>query len=130
MGTEALAAGIKELRPFVPARDFDKSLAFYEALGFTSQRLGPDLAEMRMGAHSFLLQNYHVPAYAENFVMHMIVDDVDAWWAHIVSMKIEDTYGTTWKPRAPALQTWGLIVAFVADPSGVLWHFAQRPKPA
>ena len=29
-------------------------------------------------------------------------------------------------PKAPAMQPWGLRVAYVVDPSGVLWHFAQR----
>ena len=30
-------------------------------------------------------------------------------------------------PRAPAVQPWGLRVAYLVDPSGVLWHVAQRP---
>jgi hypothetical protein len=28
--------------------------------------------------------------------------------------------------RAPAMQSWGLRVGYVHDPSGVLWHVAQR----
>jgi hypothetical protein len=29
-------------------------------------------------------------------------------------------------PRAPETQPWGLRLAYVVDPSGVLWHIAQR----
>ena len=58
--------------------------------------------------------------------MHMMVDDVDAWWAQIASLKIEETLGITWTPRPPELQTWGLRIAFVVDPAGALWHIAQR----
>ena len=28
-------------------------------------------------------------------------------------------------PVAPRAESWGLTVAYVFDPSGVLWHFAQ-----
>ncbi|GGC88864.1 hypothetical protein GCM10011396_40100 [Undibacterium terreum] len=27
---------------------------------------------------------------------------------------------------APAMQHWGLRIVYVVDPSGVLWHFAER----
>jgi hypothetical protein len=30
--------------------------------------------------------------------------------------------------KAPALQPWGIRVLYLADPSGVLWHIADRPK--
>jgi uncharacterized glyoxalase superfamily protein PhnB len=28
------------------------------------------------------------------------------------------------------MQPWGLRIAYVVDPSGVLWHVAQRPENA
>jgi uncharacterized glyoxalase superfamily protein PhnB len=31
-------------------------------------------------------------------------------------------------PAAPARQPWGLVVAYVVDPSGVLWHIAEQRK--
>lgn len=130
MGKEELAAGVKALRASVPSKDFAQSRAFYEALGFTARPLGPDLIEMSIGGFQFFLQDYFVKDYAENFVMHMLVDNLDAWWGHIVSLDIPTTFGISWTPRAPALQPWGMRVAFIADPSGVLWHIAERPKPA
>jgi uncharacterized glyoxalase superfamily protein PhnB len=29
-------------------------------------------------------------------------------------------------PKPPAMQSWGLRIAYVVDPSGVLWHVAER----
>jgi len=29
-------------------------------------------------------------------------------------------------PKAPAMQPWGLRIAYMVDPSGVLWHVAER----
>jgi hypothetical protein len=41
------------------------------------------------------------------------------------SLDLVKTFGVP-SPRPPTLQPWGLRIAYVVDPSGVLWHFAQR----
>jgi hypothetical protein len=125
-----LAASVKAMRPFLPARDFDTSKRFYGDLGFTLNLLGPDLAEMHLGAHSFLLQNYFVAEWAANFVMHVLVADVGSWWRHIAALDLAARYGVE-SPRAPKREEWGLVTTHVFDPSGVLWHFAELPpRPA
>jgi uncharacterized glyoxalase superfamily protein PhnB len=62
---------------------------------------------------------------AENFMMQLMVDDLDAWWAHIDALDLENKFGVP-APRAPAMQPWGLRIAYIVDPAGVLWHVAQR----
>jgi uncharacterized glyoxalase superfamily protein PhnB len=57
--------------------------------------------------------------------MQLMVDDLDAWWAHINALDLRSTFGVP-APKPPAMQPWGLRVAYVVDPSGVLWHVAQR----
>ncbi len=54
-----------------------------------------------------------------------MVDDLDAWWRHVESARLPETFGVP-APKAPEMQPWGLRVAYVVDPSGPLWHFAQR----
>ena len=44
-------------RPFLPAKDFDLSKRFYEALGFTKM-LDGEVAIFRIGASGFILQKY------------------------------------------------------------------------
>lgn len=111
-------------RPFLPAKDFAQSRTFYETLGFEKQHDG-EVAIFAVGATSFILQNFYVPEWANNFMMQLLVDDLDAWWAHLESLDLPARFGVA-PPRAPAMQPWGLRVAYVVDPSGVLWHFAER----
>ena len=121
-----LAGTVKALRPFVPAKDFAISKQFYADLGFRVEPLGDSLAAMHLGSHSFLLQDYYVEVWAENFVMHMMVDDLDTWWEHLTALNMASRYGVK-SPRAPKLQSWGLNVAYLFDTAGVLWHIAALP---
>jgi hypothetical protein len=122
--TNDLVAGIRAFRPFLPAKDFDKSLRFYKAMGFQAYPLGDALAELSLGPHAFLLQDYYVKDLAENTVMHVLVEDVGAWWRHIEPLALAQEFDVP-PPIAPRVEPWGLTVAYVFDPSGVLWHFAQ-----
>ena len=111
-------------RPFLPAKDFDLSKRFYEALGF-EKVLDGEVAIFRIGPSSFILQKHFQKEWAENFMMQLMVDDLEAWWTRLVSLELPQRFGVP-APKAPALQPWGLRIAYVVDPSGVLWHFAQR----
>ena len=120
--------GTELARPFLPARDFALSKTFYETLGF-EKLLDGDVAIFRAGSGSFILQNYYQKEWAENYMMQLMVDDLDAWWAHIEGIDLPGKFKVQ-PPRAPAMQAWGLRVAYVWDPSGVLWHVAQRREDA
>jgi hypothetical protein len=62
-------------------------------------------------------------------MLQLMVDDLEAWWALIVVLALPARFGVK-PPRAPAMQPWGLRIAFVFDPSGVLLHVAQRCEGA
>ena len=111
-------------RPFLPAKDFAKSKRFYEALGF-EKILDGDVAIYRTGRSSFILQDYFDEDWAKHCMMQWMVDDLDAWWQRIVALDLPSQFGIP-PPKAPQVQPWGLRVAFLVDPSGVLWHVAQR----
>jgi uncharacterized glyoxalase superfamily protein PhnB len=121
-----IPVGNEACRPFVPAKDFARSRSFYEALGFT-KLLDGEVAIFGVGETMFILQNYYQQAWAENFMMQLMVDDLEAWWTHIQSLDLPGRFGVS-PPKPPRLQPWGLRVAYVCDPSGVLWHVAER-KP-
>lgn len=116
--------GSETARPFLPAKVFETSKRFYEGLGF-EKVLDGEVAIFRMGSNSFILQNHYQKDWAENFMMQLMVDDLDAWWAHVASLDLSVRFGVQ-APKPPAMQPWGLRVAYVYDPSGVLWHVAQR----
>jgi hypothetical protein len=119
-----IPTGTELVRPFVPAKDFSLSRRFYEALGFEKLFDG-EVAIFAAGSGGFILQRYYQKEWAENFMMQLVVDDLDGWWAHIESLDLAGKFGVP-PPRPPALQPWGLRIAYVVDPSGVLWHIAER----
>jgi uncharacterized glyoxalase superfamily protein PhnB len=123
-----LPSGTERIRPFVPAQDFDLSRRFYEALGF-EKVLDGEVAIFNAGSGGFILQNYYQKDWAENCMLQLMVDDLDAWWSHIAALDLPGRFGVK-PPRAPAMQPWGLRMAFLFDPCGVLWHVAQRREGA
>lgn len=113
-----------EIKAFVPAQDFALSRRFYQDLGFTVAWSDDDLAYIRHGDSSFLLQNFYNPEHAGNFMMHMLVEDVDAWWDHIEKQELAKKYGV--KAEPPEDRPWGLRDFIIVDPTGVLWRIAQN----
>lgn len=120
--------GTELIRPFIPTRDFELSKGFYEALGF-EKVLDSEVAIFNAGSGGFILQRYFQEDWANNFMMQLMVDDLDQWWAHIESLDLVNRFGVP-APKPPAMQPWGLRVAYVIDPCGVLWHISQRRNDA
>lgn len=123
-----LPSGAELVRPFLPTIDFDLSKRFYEALGF-EKVLDGDVAIFNAGSGGFILQRHFHTEWAKHAMMQLMVDDLDAWWAHIVSLDLARTFNVP-TPRPPQMQPWGLRIAYVVDPAGVLWHIAQRREGA
>lgn len=124
-----LDSSIVSVRPFLLAKDFDTSRRFYEALGFRATPLGDRLAHLQLGDtpgnFSFLLQDFYVKEFAENLMMHLLVRDLDQRWQHIASLDLAKRFGVK-APNPQKLESWGLRVAYVWDPAGVLWHVASE----
>jgi uncharacterized glyoxalase superfamily protein PhnB len=118
---------ILNLTAFVPAKDFELSRRFYRDLGFHEIWGNDQACELELEGFRFLLQNFYVKDHAGNFMMSLMVEDADKWWAHIQSIGLVEKYSLH-MAKPPALQPWGLRVLYLADPSGVLWHIADRPK--
>jgi catechol 2,3-dioxygenase-like lactoylglutathione lyase family enzyme len=119
-------SSVLALRPFVPARDFELSKRFYQALGFTLTFNEPSLAFLKLESFSFILQKYYVKEFADNCMLQLLVRDADDWWTRVDAAKLIADFAVK-PPRAPALQSWGMKVGFIFDPSGVLWHIAETP---
>lgn len=121
----AVPAGTELARPFLPSRDFELSKRFYQALGFQTLLDSSEVAIFSMGTSGFLLQRRYQKQWAENCMMQLMVDDLDSWWGHIVSLDLPSRFGVQ-PPKSPAFQPWGLRIAYLVDPCGVLWHVAER----
>ncbi len=74
-------------------RNFELSKRFYADIGFRGDAARRTVSpNCGWPTDTFLLQDYFVQQWAENFVMHMMVDDVDEWWAYIASLDLAGRY--------------------------------------
>ncbi|MDZ7855896.1 VOC family protein [Sphaerotilus sp.] len=115
---------VVEIKAFVPARDYALSLRFYADMGFTLASDTAGVAYFLHGNASFLLQDFYDEAHARNFMMHLLVEDVDAWWQRLHDAGLAQTYGV--RLDRPELRPWGMRDFVLTDPSGVLWRIAQN----
>lgn len=116
-----MAPSIKELVVYVPSQNFELSKSFYSALGFELTEGFGDTMDCRLGGAVFRLQNYYVKDWANNFMMKLDVEDVDAWYAHVKDVLDQGEYGSA--RMAEPEMVGDTKVLHVVDPSGVLLIF-------
>jgi catechol 2,3-dioxygenase-like lactoylglutathione lyase family enzyme len=117
-----------DAKAFVPARDFELSKSFYQDLGFELVWSTEDLTLLRRGRASFLLQDFYVQEHAGNFMMHLLVEEVDAWWRHVQERELSSRYGI--KAEPPTDRPWGMRDFVIVDSAGVLWRIGQNTPAA
>ena len=119
---------VTEIKAFVPAKNFELSKKYYQDIGFTLASEGGGVAYFHVGGASFLLRDFCSDGLAENFMMHLLVADVDAWWNRIHESGVVKAYGVTLSPIE--LQPWRMRDFCLTDPSGVLWRVGQNVAAA
>ncbi len=115
-----------EIKAFVPTKDYARSKTFYEAIGFTCAFADEEIAYFHCGNCSFLLQNFYVVEHTGNFMMHLVVENVDDWHAQLTKENIAERFGVT--IGEPVDQPWAMRDFELFDPSGVLWRIAQNTQ--
>ena len=113
-----------EIKAFVPARDYELSKRFYADMGFTMASDVGGVAYFHHEHVAFLLQNFHVKEATENCMMHLLVEDVDAWWQRLDEIGLARRYGV--HMGKVERQPWRMRDFVLIDPSGVLWRIAQN----
>jgi uncharacterized glyoxalase superfamily protein PhnB len=73
---------------------------------------------------SFLLQDFYNKELAENLMLHLLVEDVEAWHARVSSAGLAQRFGVN--VSAVVQQPWGMRDFALWGPSGVLWRIAQN----
>lgn len=116
---------VSDVRPFVGAKDFNVSRDFYVALGWSVTYDSDDLRVLELAGHRFYLQKYYNKEWCNNTMLHVTVEDVDAWYKNVKIVFTKAPFfdrariseGVTDEGYARVFHVW--------DPSGVLLHFAQ-----
>lgn len=119
-----MANDVLHIKPFVPCKDFETSRAFYSQLGFVENFKTESVAEFEVDGNKFLLQNFYQEQLAANFMLQLIVKDVNEWWQHLQECGVLTSFDNV-KAEPPSLQPWGQTIAYLWDPCGVLWHIAE-----
>jgi catechol 2,3-dioxygenase-like lactoylglutathione lyase family enzyme len=116
-----------EIKAFVPARDYDLSRRFYADVGFEERSDFEGIAYFALDECSFLLQRFYDKAHADNFMMHLLVDDADAWHQRLSALDIVGRYRAQGvRMTEPADRPWRMRDFHLIDPSGVLWHIGHN----
>jgi catechol 2,3-dioxygenase-like lactoylglutathione lyase family enzyme len=119
---------ITDQRVFLPTRDLDQSIDFYSRMGWQVRFRDDSLALMELGASRIFLQKYYQKEWADNTMVHLVVDDAAGWHEVAARVKREGGFDEV-KIRAPQREDYGALVTHVIDPAGVLLHFAQFDGP-
>lgn len=115
---------ILDQRPFLPARDFARSLDFYARMGWRSLYRDNDLSLLELGASRLFVQNFYEKALAENLMIHLVVDDARAWHETATRVKQDGGFSEV-SVHQPRREDYGALVTHIIDPAGVLLHFAE-----
>lgn len=114
---------IKSIRPFIGAKNFSLSRAFYFDLGFEETILERNLSVFKKQEIAFYLQDYYAKEWIENTMIFIEVENVDLYWEELLSLNLQEKYETA-KLTPIRTMDWGKE-CFVHDPSGILWHFGE-----
>ena len=121
-----MSLSIKDLKAYVPAMNFEESKRFYQALGFVMSEGWGGTADFELNGNGFRLQDYYVKDWANNFMIVMGVDDVEAW--HQQARQVVSTGEYKYARVTPPEPVDDSLVLHVHDPSGVLLIFVSERR--
>ena len=111
------------LEPFVPSgSNFEASTQLFKALGFNVSWDAGDYIGFEKDGSKFILQRYNDKAFAENFMINVRVDNVEAFWKSAIEKQLPEKFGI--RIGKPAQQPYGKEVTLI-DIAGVCWHFVE-----
>ena len=111
------------IEPFIPSgADFQSSRQLFLKLGFNINWEVENLVGFENNGCRFILQKYDVKEFAENLMMRVMVDDLNAFWEKINNLNLTEKFGV--KLVEPTEFPWGREVNLI-DIAGVCWHFAE-----
>ncbi len=118
----------RDVKVFVPTKEFGVSLRFYEAIGWQRNWQEDGLAEIELAGVRLYLQKFYAKEWAENFMIYIVVEDAQAWYEHVNAIIQDGDFPGT-RVNPPKQEPYGAIVTYVWDPCGVLLHLAQPTSP-
>ena len=111
------------LEPFIPSgNNFDASKNLFVELGFKINWDAGDYIGFEKDGCKFILQKYDNKAFAENLMINVKVDDVQAFRNNLMEKKLPEKFGI--RIGEITNQPYGKEVNLI-DIAGVCWHFVE-----
>ena len=111
------------LEPFIPSgNNFDASKNLFVELGFKINWDAGDFIGFEKDGCKFILQKYDSKAFAENLMINVKVDDVQAFRNNLMEKKLPEKFGI--RIGEITNQPYGKEVNLI-DIAGVCWHFVE-----
>ena len=111
------------LEPFVPSgADFEASRQFFLELGFSVNWDAGDYIGLQKDECRFILQKYDQPAFAQNFMLSVKVDNVEEFRSGVLAKNLPEKYSI--RIGQITQQPYGKEVN-VIDIAGLCWHFVE-----
>jgi len=115
------------IRPFIGAKNFNESKAFYKDLGFEELVLFHNMSYFKIDDNlGFYLQDANVKDWIDNSMIFVEVEDLKSYLSAIEAKKLTKKYPKV-KLSKIVENDWGNEF-FLHDPSGILWHFGKFKK--
>lgn len=111
----------KKIRPFIPSINFELSKSFYIELGFEVTYEENKLAILTSGSASFFLQDAYLKPWAENTMVQLFVDDLEALYK--VALNLKERYAMI--IINPIFQAHYGKTFHLIGPEGLLWHMME-----
>ena len=90
-----------EIKAFVPSKDFELSKQFYQDLGFELASDSGGITYFKSCNSNFLLQDFYEERHANNFMMHLLVEDLENFIQNLKIVLLKKSI----KYRSPTLQS-------------------------
>ena len=119
---------VREITQFVPAKDIESSKRFYIGLGCKLNYQTGKFYQFELSGCRFYLQDFYVKEYADNYMMHFSVEDIESWYKQVVKLIEEFPISDRGLPKIigpPQLELSGAKSFQIVDPTSVLITFAQ-----
>ena len=111
------------LEPFIPSgNNFDAAKNLFVELGFKINWDAGDYIGFEQDGCKFILQKYDNKAFAENLMINVKVDDVQAFRNNMMEKKLPEKFGI--RIGEITNQPYGKEVNLI-DIAGVCWHFVE-----
>ena len=111
------------LEPFIPSgNNFEAAKNLFVELGFKMNWDAGDYIGFEQDGCKFILQKYDNKAFAENLMINVKVDDVQAFRNNLMEKKLPEKFGI--RIGEITNQPYGKEVNLI-DMAGVCWHFVE-----